>query len=566
MRLPRESPRSSRGAGVATRCSRSLKRIYLTSPSHNWPVWSPYQVRGRLCGSAGPFWPAAPARTPWPPPSPHGAAGTTSTSISASGSTTAAAGHAPARPNLDVTLCFAPLLRWVLTWWVSGRLAVAINPTLKGDQTTAIVISVVYRSCAIPVAWRIHRATQRGSWMDPTVELLRELAPAVPREMTVIVLCDRGISSPKLWKQIRAQSLPPTRSGGWHPCMRYRNNITFCADGGKRLPARRFVSVPGHGLDRTGHRLRHPQGPTPLHPAGGLVRRAGGTLDHPHRPAAGSSGSELVRSPLLDRTGLQSLAPATTGGHQEHGLEVGQDQKDQPHPRLPPLAWCFRWRRSWPWPTAPEPAPGHDRGAEDAHDRRIAPGNLRAPPKPLAPQHRNSWQKPKRKVSAFRRGIDWLAPFDAQGQALEPGLAAARTLAQTQAQPGNHLPRAPLKTLYIPLSAGPSGSGETELAATASTCAPSVQAAVKRRFAQTSLEGRVVRFDVPSRFGSSPGRPFPGFRAASRDEVAAPPQLRLLVRFSSGKCSRRRPLLRPSAARSRPTRRRRPSGRSRPLC
>ncbi len=50
------------------------------------------------------------------------------------------------------------------------------------------------------------------------------------------MLCDRGISSPKLWKQICAQ--------GWHPSMRYRNNITFCADGGKRLPARRFVSRP----------------------------------------------------------------------------------------------------------------------------------------------------------------------------------------------------------------------------------------------------------------------------------------------------------------------------------
>ena len=137
-------------------------------------------------------------------------------------------------------------------WWYSERLALAIDPTLKGDQTTAIVISVVYRSCAIPVApypvrgrlWSIHRATQKGSpypvrgrlWMDPTMELLRELAPAVPRDMTVIVLCDRGISSPKLWKQIRAQ--------GWHPGMRYRKNVTFCADGGKRLPALAFVPVP----------------------------------------------------------------------------------------------------------------------------------------------------------------------------------------------------------------------------------------------------------------------------------------------------------------------------------
>ena len=142
----------------------------------------------------------------------------------------------PCQTELDVTLCFAPLLRWVLSWWLSSRLALAIDPTLKGDQITAIVISVVYRSCAIPVAWRIHKATQKGSWMDPTVELLKELAPAVPRDMTVIVLCDRGISSPKLWKQIRSQ--------GWHPCMRYRKNITFCADGGRRLPAQRFLCRP----------------------------------------------------------------------------------------------------------------------------------------------------------------------------------------------------------------------------------------------------------------------------------------------------------------------------------
>ena len=142
----------------------------------------------------------------------------------------------PCRTQLDITLCFAPLLRWVLAWWHSGRLALAVDPTLKGDQTTAIVISVLYRSCAIPVAWRIHRATQRGSWKDPTVELLEALAPAVPQEMTVIVLCNRGIASPKLWQQIRAQ--------GWHPGMRYWKNITFCADGGPRLPAQHFASRP----------------------------------------------------------------------------------------------------------------------------------------------------------------------------------------------------------------------------------------------------------------------------------------------------------------------------------
>ena len=103
--------------------------------------------------------------------------------------------------ELDVSLCFAPLLRWVLSWWYSDRLAMAVDPALKGEETTAIVISVVYRSCAIPVAWPILRANKRGAWMDPIVELLQALAPAVPEDMTVIVLCDRGLTSPKLWEQ-----------------------------------------------------------------------------------------------------------------------------------------------------------------------------------------------------------------------------------------------------------------------------------------------------------------------------------------------------------------------------
>ena len=49
----------------------------------------------------------------------------------------------PCRTELDVSLCFAPLLKWVLSWWRGDRLALAIDPTLKGDDTAAIVISVV---------------------------------------------------------------------------------------------------------------------------------------------------------------------------------------------------------------------------------------------------------------------------------------------------------------------------------------------------------------------------------------------------------------------------------------
>ena len=170
----------------------------------------------------------------------------------------------PCQTELDVTLCFAPLLKWVLAWWRSGRLALAVDPTLKGDDTTAIVISVVYRGCAIPVAWRIHHANRRGSWMDPIVELLRELAPAVPREMTVIVLCDRGVGQ----SEIVATN---TRSGlaSLHEVSEKRHLLR---PGWPAAAGQSLCAPSRHCLGRDGNRLRHCRRQTPLHPAGGLVR------------------------------------------------------------------------------------------------------------------------------------------------------------------------------------------------------------------------------------------------------------------------------------------------------
>ncbi len=69
----------------------------------------------------------------------------------------------PCQTELDVSLCFAPLLRWVLVWWRSEG---------------AIVISVVYRNSLI----------LRARGLDgPDSGTAAGTAPAVP-QMTVIVL------------------------------------------------------------------------------------------------------------------------------------------------------------------------------------------------------------------------------------------------------------------------------------------------------------------------------------------------------------------------------------------
>ena len=297
----------------------------------------------------------------------------------------------PCQTQLDVTLCFAPLLKWVLAWWHSGPLALAIDPTLKGDQTTAIVISVVYRSCAIPVAWRIHRATQKGSWMDPIVELLQELASAVPAEMTVIVLCDRGISSPKLWQQIRAQ--------GWHPYMRYRNNITFCADGGQRLPARAFLPGPDTAWVGSGTAFGQPTAKrrcTLLAVWYAEQEEPWIILTDLPPEEAGVSWYALRFWIELSFKAIKSLGWQWDKTRRTDPARVSRHWLVLSVATLLALAYGTR------------ACPVLDTGVEDAQDRRIAPGNLRTPPKALAPNHRNPRSRPARTVSVIRYGIDWL--------------------------------------------------------------------------------------------------------------------------------------------------------------
>ena len=78
------------------------------------------------------------------------------------------------RVTLDVTTSFTPLVAWVLCWWepTEKRVAVAMDATTLGELFTVLVISIVYRGCAIPVAWTIVAATAKGRWKPLWLELL----------------------------------------------------------------------------------------------------------------------------------------------------------------------------------------------------------------------------------------------------------------------------------------------------------------------------------------------------------------------------------------------------------
>ena len=104
-------------------------------------------------------------------------------------------------------------------------------------RVVVLAISVLYRGTAIPVAWVVVPHRGKGAWVPHLERLLGLLAPAVPATMTVLVLTDRGLWSPRLWRAIR--------ENGWHPLMRIRPDATFAPTGQRRCRARELV--PGAG-------------------------------------------------------------------------------------------------------------------------------------------------------------------------------------------------------------------------------------------------------------------------------------------------------------------------------
>ena len=187
--------------------------------------------------------------------------------------------------EVDAAACFPELLRWVLDLWTPGggdsatetSLVLALDPTHPRDAWVALVVSVVYREQAIPVAWHVVKADASESWIAHYRRLLGLLAPAVPPGMPVHVLCDRGLDSRDLWGPdcgaglasrpalLAARHLPPDRRRPGPGAVAGRRTGHVLGGGGRGL--RR--GPPARHADRAARQgVRGALGPVDRHPAG----------------------------------------------------------------------------------------------------------------------------------------------------------------------------------------------------------------------------------------------------------------------------------------------------------
>jgi hypothetical protein len=128
------------------------------------------------------------------------------------------------RREVDVQRCFPDLLRSVLRGWQGKKeLALALDASTLGERFTVLNISVMYRGCAISMAWKIIKAGQEGAWRQHWEGLLATLEGVVPADWKVIVMADRGLYAAWLYQAIQRL--------GWHPMLRVNEDLSFRAEG-----------------------------------------------------------------------------------------------------------------------------------------------------------------------------------------------------------------------------------------------------------------------------------------------------------------------------------------------
>lgn len=145
------------------------------------------------------------------------------------------------RKELNVSSCFVDLLGWILSWWQpkeEKRLVLAMDATTLGQRYVVLAISVVYRACAIPIAWHVYPYADQSDWKSTWLGLFDCFPGVVPPDWTVLVLADRGLYANWLFTKIQQI--------GWHPFLRINRDAHYRHPGESAFrPVRQLANQPG---------------------------------------------------------------------------------------------------------------------------------------------------------------------------------------------------------------------------------------------------------------------------------------------------------------------------------
>ena len=92
--------------------------------------------------------------------------------------------------NIVVKVEFIPFLELILSGLNQSRLVLAIDSTKVGGGCICLMISVVYKSRALPVCWVVFKGRKGHSSAETQLALMKTLQSLLPAECEVVILGD----------------------------------------------------------------------------------------------------------------------------------------------------------------------------------------------------------------------------------------------------------------------------------------------------------------------------------------------------------------------------------------
>lgn len=134
-----------------------------------------------------------------------------------------------------------PLLRPLLARWPAAVLVMIVDATPLKDRLVRLQASLAYHGRAVPLSWAVYPAAgvpAETSWRALFAAVLDGAAAVLPLGVPVLVLLDRGFTSPAVWDAVVGR--------GWHPVLRAQRTVRLrTADGSERAVGDLLGDAPG---------------------------------------------------------------------------------------------------------------------------------------------------------------------------------------------------------------------------------------------------------------------------------------------------------------------------------
>ena len=129
---------------------------------------------------------------------------------------------------IDTTLYYLPYLQALLQNLPEGHLVLVMDGSEAGRDCVLLSINVVYKKRALPLAWLIVKGKKGHLSQQTHIELVKKLAPILPKERDIVFLGDGEFDGTQL--------LTTLQELGWNYVCRTAKNVVLTEEGEKFKP------------------------------------------------------------------------------------------------------------------------------------------------------------------------------------------------------------------------------------------------------------------------------------------------------------------------------------------